>query len=277
VEIDRPIQLVFVSGGQGRPTLSAPRLLIAAGEDSRLTIIENHLGDGGAALSCPVSEIVLDSNARLSHVVTQEDDPSAYHLASREIRLAAGSSYDCQSVSLGGALTRTDIGVSLDGEQAEASLDGLYLTDGRQQADTHLTMRHGAPNCESHQLYKGVLAGRSRTVFNGRIVVDQDSQRTDANQANRNLLLSDDAVAHSNPQLEIFADDVRCTHGSTVGKLDEEAIFYMRSRGIGSEDARSLLTLAFAGEVLDRVPVEQVRDRLFDAVAARLSTIEEAL
>jgi Fe-S cluster assembly protein SufD len=177
---------------------------------------------------------------------------------------------------LGGALVRTDVEVVLNGEDAEASLDGLYLTDGSQQADSHLTLRHTVPNCRSHQLYKGILAGSSRAVFTGRIVVEQDAQKTDATQSNRNLILSDDAVAHSNPQLEIFADDVRCTHGSTVGRLDDDAVFYLRSRGIGRDDARRLLTLAFAGEVLGRIPVEALRDDLTQRVSERLALIERS-
>jgi Fe-S cluster assembly protein SufD len=192
------------------------------------------------------------------------------------MRLAADSRYSAQAISLGGALTRTDIGVVLDGERAEASLDGLYLGDGTQQADTHLTVRHASPNCNSHQLYKGILAGHARSVFNGRIIVDQDAQKTDAKQSNRNLLLSDDAVVNSNPQLEIFADDVRCTHGSTVGQLDEKAVFYLRSRGIGRDEGIQLLTLAFAGEILDRVPVTALRERLERVVAARLTAITDA-
>jgi Fe-S cluster assembly protein SufD len=275
VELERPIHLVFVSGSEGRSTVSAPRILIVAEAASRATVVEQHLGDGGASLSCPVSEIVLAEDAVLDHVVVQEEEISAHHLAVRQIRLAAASRYSAQTVSLGGALARTDIGVVLDGEGATASLDGLYLVEGAQQADTHLTVRHARPNCESHQLYKGILAGSSRAVFNGRIIVDQDAQKTDANQANRNLLLSDNATVHSNPQLEIFADDVRCTHGSTVGRLDEEAIFYLRSRGIARDEAIRLLTLAFAGEVLKRVPVDELRDRLEVVIALRLAAMAE--
>jgi Fe-S cluster assembly protein SufD len=222
-----------------------------------------------------VSEIVLAEDAVLDHVVVQEEEISAHHLAVRQVKLATNSRYSAQTISLGGALARTDIGVTLDGEGAEASLDGLYLVDGAQQADTHLTVRHARPNCNSFQLYKGVLAGSSRAVFNGRIIVDQDAQKTDANQSNRNLLLSDDATVHSNPQLEIFADDVRCTHGSTVGRLDEEAVFYLRSRGIGRDEAIRLLTLAFAGEVLERVPVEELRGRLEHVIAARLAAMTD--
>ena len=151
----------------------------------------------------------------------------------------------------------------------------LGVADGEQQADTHITVRHASPDCISHQLYKGILAGRAKAVFNGRIIVDQDAQKTDARQSNRNLLLSNNAVVNSNPQLEIFADDVRCTHGSTVGQIDEEAVFYLRSRGIGRDSAVQLLTLAFAGEILERIPVVEVRERLERVVVGRLAAIAE--
>jgi len=273
MELERPVQLVFISGSGGRSTLSAPRILIVAEAGSRATVVEQHIGDGGASLSCPVAEIVLKDGASLEHVVVQEEDLSAHHLAVRQLRLARGSRYSGQAISLGGALARTDIGVVLEGDGAEASLDGLYLIDGTQQADTHLTVRHASANCNSHQLYKGILGGRAKAVFNGRIMVDQDAQKTDAKQSNRNLLLSDDAVVNSNPQLEILADDVRCTHGSTIGRLDEDALFYLRSRGIGRADAIQLLTLAFAGEILERIPVEGLRGRLEEKVASRLAAI----
>jgi Fe-S cluster assembly protein SufD len=276
MELERPIQLVFVSGSEQRSTLSAPRILIVAEAGSRATVVEQHIGDGGASLSCPVAEIVLKGDASLDHVVVQEEDLSAHHLAVRQLRLARGSRYSAQAISLGGALARTDIGVVLEGEGAEASLDGLYLIDGAQQADTHLTVRHASANCDSHQLFKGILGGRAKAVFNGRIMVDQDAQKTDAKQSNRNLLLSDDAVVNSNPQLEILADDVRCTHGSTIGRLDEDALFYLRSRGIGRAEAIQLLTLAFAGEILERIPVEELRERLEKTIALRLAAISES-
>ena len=272
--VTKPIQLLFVAGAEGRATLGTPRILIVGEAGSAATVVENHVGAGGASLSCPVTEIVLGETAALEHVVVQEEGAEASHLAVRQIQLGARSRYSSQSVSLGGALARTDINVVLDGEEAEASLDGFYLTDGRQQADTHITVRHAQPNCNSFQLYKGILGGSSRAVFNGRIIVDQDAQKTDAKQANRNLVLSDNAIVNSNPQLEIFADDVRCTHGSTIGRLDEEAIFYLRTRGIGEDEARRLLTLAFAGEILERVPISDLRERLEDEIAGRLSLIE---
>ena len=270
-EVTTPIQLLFVSGADDKPTLSAPRALIVAGASSKATVVTNYVGAGGASLSCPVTEIFLERDAVLEHVSVQEESVAASHLAVLEIRLAGGSRFAAHAVSLGSNLARTDIGAVLEGEGAEAALNGLYLTDGSQQADTHITMRHAQPNCTSHQLYKGILAGSSRAVFNGRIVVDEDAQKTDARQSNRNLLVSEDAVVNSNPQLEIFADDVRCTHGSTIGRLDEEAIFYLRSRGIDREAAEHLLTLAFAGEVIERIPVESVRRRLEGEILVRTS------
>jgi Fe-S cluster assembly protein SufD len=233
------------------------------------------VGGGGASLSCPVSEIVLDEEATVEHIVVVDEASTASHLAVRQVRLAARSSYVARTVSLGGALVRTDMEVTLDGEAAAAELAGLYLTDGDQQADSHITVRHAQPGCRSSQLYKGILAGSSRAVFNGRIVVELDAQKTDARQSNRNLLLSDQATVNSNPQLEIFADDVRCTHGSTVGRLDEEAVFYLRSRGISREQARRLLTLAFTNEVVERIPIESVRSRLKSEISRRLQGIEE--
>ncbi len=274
VAVERPIQLLFIAGSSTRATVCAPRILIVAGAGSGVTVEEHHVGTGGAALSCPVSEIVVEAGATVRHVIVQDESPDTQHLASRNVTLGRESRYAAQAISLGGGLVRTDIQVVLGGEDAEASLDGLYLTDGNQQADSHLTLRHAAPNCRSHQLYKGILAGSSRAVFTGRIVVEQDAQKTDATQSNRNLILSDDAVAHSNPQLEIFADDVRCTHGSTVGRLDDDAVFYLRSRGIGRKEARSLLTLAFAGEILDRIPVEALREDLGRRVSEKLARIE---
>jgi len=276
VEVERPVQLLFFAGPSDRATVCAPRILIVAGAESAVTVEEHHVGTEGSALSCPVSEIVVEERAVIRHVIVQNESPATQHLASRHIVMGRESRYSAQAISLGGALARTDIRVDLRGEGAEASLDGLYLTDGTQQADSHLTLRHSVPNCQSHQLYKGILAGSSRSVFTGRIVVEQDAQKTDSTQANRNLILSDDAVANSNPQLEIFADDVRCTHGSTVGRLDDEAVFYLRSRGIAEDEARRILTLAFAGEVLDRIPMEDLREELRTKVSEQLADMERS-
>ena len=273
VVVEKPIQLIFVPGRSTEPTVRAPRVLVVAESGSRAVVEEHHVGEGGVSLSCPVTEIVLGEGASLDHVVVQREGSGTSLLATRSVRLAESSRYRAQTISLGGGLSRHDIRVELEGSNAEASLDGLYLTDERQQAETHLTMRHRVPDCQSHQLYKGVLGGRSRAAFTGRIIVDQDAQRTDATQSNRNLLLSESATANSNPQLEIFADDVRCTHGSTVGRLDDEAVFYLRSRGIGVQEARRLLTVAFAGEILDRVGDETLREDLRSEVEGRLDAM----
>jgi Fe-S cluster assembly protein SufD len=206
----------------------------------------------------------------LRHVRLQEESAAATQLGLQQVRLERDATLSSHAVVLGGGLTRTEVDATLDGEGADCGLDGLYLVDGRRHVDHNVLVRHARPHGSSRQLYKGVLEGRARAVFNGRIVVDHGAQRTDARQANRNLLLSDDALVNSNPQLEIFADDVRCTHGSTVGRLDQEAVFYLRSRGIGRAAAESLLTYAFAAEVVQRIPVEEVRERLERHLFARL-------
>jgi len=280
VVIHRPIQLAFLGGGLDRPTLSLPRILIVAGRASQATVVENHLSTAGRSLHCAVSEIVLDDGAVVDHYRIVDEGPETTHIAAIDVRLGRDSAYRCHGFTIGGGLVRNDIFATLGGEGADATLNGLYLTGGRQHVDNHLRVRHRAPNCTSHQLYKGVLDDRSRAVFNGRIIVDPGAQKTDAKQSNRNLLLSQAALVHSNPQLEIFADDVRCTHGSTVGRLDEDAIFYLRSRGIDRTTAESLLTFAFASEVVDRVRLEPVRDELRKVLLARLpgsDHIREAL
>jgi Fe-S cluster assembly protein SufD len=276
VTVEEPIQLVFVTAGTDRPTVVAPRILIIAGENSRLTVEEHHAGGRALSLSCPVTEIVIGDNASVEHVVVQDESRRTSHLAVRHARLCRDARYTAQALSIGADLARSDIQVVLDGEGAEATLDGLYLTNGTQQADSHLTVRHARPHCVSHQLYKGVLGGRSRSVFTGRIVVDQDAQKTDARQSNRNLILSDAAVANSNPQLEIFADDVRCTHGSTIGRLDKDALFYMQARGIGRAEARQLLIRAFTGEILDRITIAPLREQLEGRVGSWLTEVVTA-
>jgi len=278
--VDQPIELAFLGGEVDRPTLSTPRILIVAERASQATIVERHLSGTGRSLHCAVSEIVLEDGAVLDHYRIVDEGPDTTHIAAIDVRLGRDSAYRGHGFTIGGGLVRNDIVATLNGEGADATLNGLYLTGGRQHVDNHLRVRHAAPHCTSHQLYKGVLDDRSRAVFNGRIIVDPGAQKTDAKQSNRNLLLSETALVHSNPQLEIFADDVRCTHGSTIGRLDEDAIFYLRSRGIDRMTAESLLTFAFASEVVDRVRLEPVRDRLREVLLGRLpgsDLIREAL
>ena len=266
--VEIPLHLLFFSTAQEIPGASFPRTLILAGEQSQATIVESFAGAADAVyLTCPVTEIVAEPGAVVDHYKFQRDSRAAYHLSALALSTARGSNVSTHSFSLGGAIVRHDIQARLAGEGSEATLNGLYLVDGRQVCDTHMRVDHVAAHCASHELYKGILDGRSRAVFNGRIFVHKGAQKTDAKQTNRNLLLSDDALVNTNPQLEIFADDVKCTHGSTVGQLDDDAVFYLRSRGIGAEAAKSLLTYAFASDLVERAKVpalaRELREFLF--------------
>ncbi len=268
--IEAPIHLLFVATGG---VMSFPRNLIVLSEDSEAVVVETYagiVGAGGASLTVPVTEIVANANANLRHVKVQREDPEAFHVAAFELHQERSSRVASHSISLGGGIVRNDLHAVLAGEGADCILNGLYLAEGRQLVDNHMKVEHVAAHCDSHELYKGVLDGKARAVFNGLIYVHRGAQKTDAKQSNRNLLLSAEAIANSNPQLEIYADDVKCTHGSTVGQLDEDAIFYLRSRGIGLEAAQSLLTYAFASELVERIPVEPVRRALEEFLFARL-------
>jgi Fe-S cluster assembly protein SufD len=252
-----------------RATVSYPRNLIVAGEGSQVTVVETYAGEG-AYFSCGVTELIAGPGAAVDHYKVQRESREAYHLATLQVYGERASVISSHSISLGGGLVRNDVNATLDGEGIDCILNGLYLADGRQLVDNHMRVEHAKPHCASHELYKGILDGKARTVFNGLIHVHPGAQKTDAKQSNRNLLLSADAIANSNPRLEIFADDVRCTHGSTVGQLDADAVFYLRSRGIGVDAARSLLTYAFASDILARVKVEPVRHDLEEFLFARL-------
>jgi Fe-S cluster assembly protein SufD len=261
--VAQPIHLIFYSTGGGAPTASFPRTLVLAGEGSQSTLVESFAGAPGAVyLTCPVTELVAAPAAHVDHYKLQRESRAAFHLSGIAVETARAANVSTHSFSLGGAIVRHDVRCALVGEGSEAILNGLYLVEDRQVADTHMRVDHLAPHCASHELYKGVLDGRARAVFSGRIHVHPGAQKTDAKQTNRNLLLSEDAIANSHPQLEIYADDVRCTHGSTVGQLDDEAVFYLRSRGIGLEAARSLLTYAFAADLVERVKVPALHREL---------------
>jgi Fe-S cluster assembly protein SufD len=265
-----PIHLLFLSSSaNGQATVSFPRNLIVTGEGSRLTLVETYAGTG-AYFNCPVTELAAGPNSTIDHYKVQRESRDAFHMATFQLQGERDAVPSSHSIALGGALVRNDVNAVLDGEGIDCVLNGLYLLDGSQLVDNHMRVEHAKPHCASHELYKGVLDGKSRSVFNGLIHVHPGAQKTDAKQSNRNLLLSRDAVADSNPQLEIYADDVKCTHGSTVGQLDDDAIFYLRSRGIGAEAARSLLTYAFASDIVERIKVEPVRRDLEEFLFARL-------
>ncbi|HEV7519290.1 MAG TPA: Fe-S cluster assembly protein SufD [Thermoanaerobaculia bacterium] len=264
VVVERPIHLLFVATtGGGGPVVTFPRNLIVAGESSQVRVVETYAAIGGTTyFTCPVTEVNAGPNSVVDHYKVQRESHAAFHMATFALRQERSSALSSHSISLGGALVRNDVNALLDGEGSDTILNGLYMIGGRQFVDHHMRVEHAKPHCTSHELFKGVLDGHARSVFNGLIHVRHGAQKTDAKQSNRNLLLSRDAVANSNPQLEIFADDVKCTHGSTVGQLDDDAIFYLRSRGIGAEAARSLLTYAFASDIVERIKVEPVRKDL---------------
>lgn len=269
--VEAPILLLFLTAAGGKAVMTHPRNLIVAGEGSRALIIEHYAGlDDAGYFTNAVTEIALGRNAHIEHLKLQEESFKAFHIATIDVRQDAGSRYVSHSVSLGALLARNDIHTSLDGEFAECELNGLYLADDRQHVDHHTRIDHAKPRGTSRELYKGILAGRARGVFSGKVMVHEGAQKTDARQTNRNLLLSRDAEADTKPQLEIYADDVKCSHGATVGQLDEDMIFYLRSRGIDEAAAKGLLTYAFASEVLNRISIEPIRHALEERLLARL-------
>jgi Fe-S cluster assembly protein SufD len=219
----------------------------------------------------PVTEVFVGENAVVDHYKVQEESREAYHVASMHVHALRSASFSSHSFTLGGKLVRNDIVSILDGEGAECTLNGLYLADGDRLVDNHTTIDHAKPHCPSHEVYKGILGGRARAVFNGKIIVRPDAQKTDAKQTNRALLLSDSASINTKPQLEIFADDVKCTHGAAIGQMDEDAIFYLRARGLTYDEARDMLIHAFAGEILDRVRVEPLKRALEAELYAQLA------
>jgi Fe-S cluster assembly protein SufD len=264
-----PIHFVFVSTVGGEPTVSHPRNLIVAEAGSQAVIIETYLGfDGEVYLTNSVTEVVTEDSAVIDHYKIQEESAEAFHVAMLGVRQGRASKFTSCSVALGAALARNEIHAGFTAEGGECTLSGLYMATGQQLIDNRTVIDHAQPRCVSHELYKGILADRSRGVFSGKIYVRQDAQKTDAKQTNQTLLLSEDATINTKPQLEIYADDVKCTHGATVGQLDEEALFYLRSRGIGRAEARSLLIFAFANDIIGRIKVDSIRAGLEERLLA---------
>lgn len=258
--IETPIHLAFVASSKGGATVSHPRNLIVVGENARVTIVERYCSlEEGQYFTNGVTEIVAVAGAIVDHCKLQFESKHAFHVATTQIHQDRGSRFSTHYLGLGGALVRNEVRAVLDAEGCDCTLNGLYLASGEQHMDNFTIIDHAKPHCASHELYKGILDQKARGVFNGKIFVRQDAQKTDAKQTNQTLLLSDDAVINTKPQLEIFADDVKCTHGATVGQLDADAIFYLRSRGIGLEGARSLLTYAFANEIISGIKVDSIR------------------
>jgi Fe-S cluster assembly protein SufD len=274
-DVTRPMHLVFVTTGEAAGSVSHPRNLIVVEPGARASVIESYvtLTPAGTYWTNAVTEVVVGANAWLEHTRIQRESERAYHIGSTHVDQYRDSHYRSFSMAMGGALARHNLHVRLNDENIETLMYGLYLSRGEQVVDNHTAIYHDQPNCRSWEVYKGVLDGRSRAVFNGKVFVKPEAQKTDAKQTNRNLLLSDAAKVNTKPQLEIFADDVKCTHGATVGRLDEAALFYTRSRGVPAEEAQRLLTYAFAAEVIEEVALEPVRDELERLVRDRLGTL----
>ena len=269
--VEDPIQFIYVSTAAHNGDTVQPRNLIVAEANSKVTVIESYISAGSASyFTNAVTELVAGENAALEHVKFQDEASDAFHMGTIAGNLGRTSRVSVHSFALGSKLSRNNIRTKLAGEGLECVLNGLYLTRGEQLADHHMIVEHAEPHCASHEYFNGILDDKSKGVFHGRILVRPVAQKTDAKQTNKNLLLSDDATADTKPQLEIYADDVKCTHGATVGQLNEESIFYLRSRGIGPETARRMLIHAFAGEIIERVKDNAVRETLDKVVWDRL-------
>ena len=269
VVVDAPIHLLFVSTPSAGPTVSHPRTLIVAEENCQATLVESYAGTADQVyFTNAVTEVVAAEDSVLDHYKVQRESVKAYHIATMQLHLARSANFSSHSVALGGLLVRNEANAYLGGEGIECTLNGVYLGNDKQLIDNHTAIDHAMPHCNSHEVYKGILDGNSRGVFNGKIFVREDAQKTDAKQTNQTLLLSPTAQIDTKPQLEIFADDVKCTHGATIGQLSDEALFYLRARGIPKDQARALLTYAFASDIVSRIKVDAIRAQLDQVLLA---------
>jgi Fe-S cluster assembly protein SufD len=271
VEVAEPVQLIYISSAKNSGEVILPRNLVIAEANSKLTVVESYISTGNVAyFTNAVTEILAGDNSKVEHIKLQDEAADAFHIATIAGEFGRASNVTVHSFALGAKLSRTNIRTKLAGEGLECILNGLYLTRGEQLADHHMIVEHAQPHCASHEYFNGILDDKSKGVFHGRIYVHPIAQKTDAKQTNKNLLLSDDATADTKPQLEIYADDVKCTHGATIGQLNAESIFYLRSRGIGTDTARQMLIHAFAGEIIERIKCEPAREVIDKLVWHRL-------
>ena len=271
VEVKELVQLIYISSAKENGEVILPRNLVIAETNSKLTVVESYLcTDNVAYFTNAVTEIFAGDNANVEHVKLQDEATDAYHIATIAGEFGRASNVSVHSFALGAKISRNNIRTNLAGEGLECILNGLYLTKDEQLADHHMIVEHAQPHCASHEYFNGILDDKSKGVFHGRILVREIAQKTDAKQTNKNLLLSDDATADTKPQLEIYADDVKCTHGATIGQLNSESIFYLRSRGMSLDTAKQMLIHAFAGEIIERIKCEQAREVIDKLVWDRL-------
>lgn len=276
--LDAPIHLIFMGQASRTPICSHPRVSITAGKGSSCTVIQTHIGQGDApAWINAVVHTDVQANASVRHYVIHRGGENLHYVGNMRADVARDGAYRSHTFWFGGQLARNDLSISLNAPGAETDLFGLYLGGGNEHLDNHTVVEHRAPHCRSNELYKGVLAGAAKAVFNGRIVVHKDAQKTESQQANRNMLLSERATINTKPELEIYADDVTCAHGTTVGQMDEDALFYLRSRGVGVENAKVILTHAFCLELLNSVPDDTLREQLKVLIDETLSRLTRGL
>lgn len=273
--IEMPVQILYLNGNKNYPALSSPRNLIVAGENSRVNIIMNYYGVPDSIYFTNVTtEVNVDDSAVVNIYKVQNENENSFHIEKVDINQGRSTLFNHYSMTFGGAIVRNDINSKLSGGNAECHYYGLYLGRNKQHIDNHTFVDHAMPNCMSNELYKGILDDNSRGVFNGKIMVRQDAQKTNAYQSNKNILLSEKAVIDTKPQLEIFADDVKCSHGATVGHLDDTAYYYIRSRGVPSDLAKSMLIRAFANDVIESINITELKEQLNHMVFEHLHRVE---
>lgn len=269
--VEKPLMIIHAASVNGQKLLIQPRNLFIAGSNSQVKIIENYVSmNDDVYFTNSVTEIICGESSIVEHIKMQSESRNAYHVSTTGIDLEAKSVFSSYNVALGSSINRNNIDAKFNGEYSECSLNGLLLTDGNQLIDNHTMIDHAVPNCVSHELYKGVLDGKSRAVFNGKVMVRKDAQKTNAFQQNKTILLSEEAMIDTKPQLEIFADDVKCSHGATIGRLDEDSLFYLRARGIGLDQAKTILIYAFASDVVHSIKIDPLKDHLEKLLAERL-------
>ena len=270
--VEDPIHIIFLTKSGSEKIITQPRNLFVAGKNSQVTIIEHFISDEDSVyFTNSVTEIVADENAIVDHIKLQEESKKAFHIARMEVDQERSSNFSSHLISHGAELSRNDFNAIFNDEGSECMLNGLFMIDGEQLFDAHTLIDHAKPHCSSHEHYKGILQDKSKGVFNGKVMVRQDAQKTNAFQENNTILLSDDAVMNTKPQLEIFADDVKCSHGATIGKLNDEAKFYLKSRGIGEESATAILIHAFASDVITAIKIPALRDYLEEIISKRFN------
>jgi len=270
--VENPIHIIFYTKSSDNKIINQPRNLFVAGKDSQVSIIEHYISDEeNIYLTNAVTEIFADENAVVDHIKLQEESKKAFHIARMDVDQERSSNFSSHLISTGAQISRNDFSTRFNAEGSESMLNGLFMISNEQLFDAHTMIDHAKPHCSSHEHYKGILQDNSKGVFNGKVMVRQDAQKTNAFQQNNTILLSDDAVMNTKPQLEIFADDVKCSHGATIGKLNDEAKFYLKSRGIGEEAATAMLIHAFASDVISSIKIPALRDYLEEIITRRFN------